>query len=335
MPVTLYRSSDTDAPQFVRDSDRSTQFQNFMNVIKACLVDGYGDKPAAGWSVKLEGTDDNGYETVVLQNAGTGMCAMFKHNGDYLELSVAKDITGLNRDASTHITPLTSYPLGTVDVSVAFASPDKISINIFSPVTDGSTTEWALIANEKTFYLLTQYDNNAPEPVQMLAVGDWRTDYSTGYEMFTIYTSGRTLSLQPAGIYGINVSVYYPYYDIGERFLAIGHPNGPTFITNDLYISCPAIPMHVSTFSAPLSPIMISWPSVLMGWDHQYGHLPGMYAIGVHTPTMFQEVFRDKLNYPATSENLAPEITLNGKQYILHTLSYTKTLAISLDDGDW
>nr|DAG02345.1 MAG TPA: hypothetical protein [Myoviridae sp. ctRci5] len=48
MPVTLYRSTDDDAPALTKD--------NLSLILKACLVTGYGGKPGAGWTMPWEDT---------------------------------------------------------------------------------------------------------------------------------------------------------------------------------------------------------------------------------------------------------------------------------------
>lgn len=46
MPVTLYRSTDDDAPALTKS--------NLSLILKACLVTGYGNKPGAGWTMPHE-----------------------------------------------------------------------------------------------------------------------------------------------------------------------------------------------------------------------------------------------------------------------------------------
>ncbi|KZN57948.1 hypothetical protein N473_26595, partial [Pseudoalteromonas luteoviolacea CPMOR-1] len=47
MPVSVYSSTDAGAPQFTEGKP-----SEFFNVLKACLIDGYGDKAAAGWQLQ-------------------------------------------------------------------------------------------------------------------------------------------------------------------------------------------------------------------------------------------------------------------------------------------
>ncbi|KZX00064.1 hypothetical protein JL49_13280 [Pseudoalteromonas luteoviolacea] len=47
VPVTVYSSQDTGAPQFVEGKP-----SELFNVLKSCLIDGYGSKPPAGWQLQ-------------------------------------------------------------------------------------------------------------------------------------------------------------------------------------------------------------------------------------------------------------------------------------------
>ena len=50
-PVTLYQSTDTDAPQLANAQG------SLKTLLKACLVTGYGDKQPLGWAMPFE--EDN------------------------------------------------------------------------------------------------------------------------------------------------------------------------------------------------------------------------------------------------------------------------------------
>lgn len=50
-PVTVFRSSDTNAPILTQAAG------SLKNLLKACLVEGYGDKPSLGWKIAHQSTD--------------------------------------------------------------------------------------------------------------------------------------------------------------------------------------------------------------------------------------------------------------------------------------
>lgn len=65
LPVTVYSSEDAGAPQIV-----NTTPSEWINVYRKCLVDGYGSKPGAGWSVQFE--DANSHKIVFKNNVADG-----------------------------------------------------------------------------------------------------------------------------------------------------------------------------------------------------------------------------------------------------------------------
>jgi hypothetical protein len=62
LPVTVYRSDDAGAPQLTAGAKPS----ELINVLKKCLVTGYGAKAGAGWSVAFE---DETTQQVVFRNS--------------------------------------------------------------------------------------------------------------------------------------------------------------------------------------------------------------------------------------------------------------------------
>lgn len=56
MAVKVYRSTDTSAP--VLNGSVGT----FINVLDACLVNGYGDKTSMGWTKEYSGTNTASYQ---------------------------------------------------------------------------------------------------------------------------------------------------------------------------------------------------------------------------------------------------------------------------------
>ncbi len=52
--ATVYRSTDTGAPAYPASGINGGSAGAFMDILKACLVDGFGSKPGAGWTVDYE-----------------------------------------------------------------------------------------------------------------------------------------------------------------------------------------------------------------------------------------------------------------------------------------
>ena len=56
LPVTVYRWDDAGAPQISTDGGTPSEI---INVLKKCLVEGYGDKAGLGWSIPFEDVASN------------------------------------------------------------------------------------------------------------------------------------------------------------------------------------------------------------------------------------------------------------------------------------
>ena len=119
----LYKSSDASAPALTRDKG------GLNAVLKAVLVNGYGSKQPAGWTLEFEDTTN---DVCVFRNAGTGyfLRVAFDNTG-YSKVRAYESMT----DANTGINP-TPYDF------------------IISYNKDTSAIPWAIVADEKSFYFL-------------------------------------------------------------------------------------------------------------------------------------------------------------------------------------
>lgn len=69
MAVTIYRSTDAGAPALPANvAYNSAKF--YMDVIKACLVTGYGSKAGAGWTIDYEDTTAGKHRLAVSNGNG-------------------------------------------------------------------------------------------------------------------------------------------------------------------------------------------------------------------------------------------------------------------------
>ncbi|WP_412486379.1 hypothetical protein [Shewanella chilikensis] len=84
LPVTLYRWDDPGAPQLTNRTPA-----DIIAVLKACLVDGYGDKLPAGWSVEFEDVATN--QLVVRNNQVVGSGG-FLHLYPYSDNNAGSDL---------------------------------------------------------------------------------------------------------------------------------------------------------------------------------------------------------------------------------------------------
>ncbi|MFB2800467.1 hypothetical protein [Shewanella seohaensis] len=124
LPVTVYRWDDVGAPNI------STMFRsNVLNVIKKCLVEGYGSTAPLGWAIEAETPG----ESIVFSNA---------------------DRTGFARISSS---VTTTYAPMNILTSSEFTPPSTMSKFGYSKTIQPGSNEnaWILIGTSKGFYFQT------------------------------------------------------------------------------------------------------------------------------------------------------------------------------------
>lgn len=89
MAATIYRSTDAGTPAWPTTYQETPKF--FMDVIKACLVDGYGAKSGAGWSLVYEDTTAEA-ERLAISN-GNGVIEFVSWNRRALGIFLWDSIT--------------------------------------------------------------------------------------------------------------------------------------------------------------------------------------------------------------------------------------------------
>lgn len=166
MPLTVYTHFDAGAPTL----SGNTAFSKLRAALKACLVAGYGDKPAAGWTMPHDVTD--GFS---LSN-GDGVVSFTVRATDQnqLDIYVMESITG----ASTKIPSGVNRRSGVWSDLENAGSSVRHYLNFANHVSQGSFNytlhghRWTVVADEKTCiaYLyglnsagqVAEFTNNSP-----------------------------------------------------------------------------------------------------------------------------------------------------------------------------
>ena len=167
MAVQIYKSTDTGAPGL------DGLPGSLVALLKACLVDGFGVLPAAGWTLEL---DDLLNHRMILRNDtvnGTGRYFVFRDDGDvrldgtYSTTSIA---TFHGCESYTDIdTTSGNFPNLNGDPNPDQNMTTARGLTIHkSNVEDASLRPWTLIADERTFYLFAwiwNTTNDNPETI--------------------------------------------------------------------------------------------------------------------------------------------------------------------------
>ncbi|WP_345844796.1 hypothetical protein [Shewanella algae] len=138
LPVTVYRWDDPGAPQL-----QNRTYAEWLEILRKCLVDGYGTKQPAGWSILL-GDAANNYMIFKTGDNVPGypggcmwLSAMYKdgRNTERMQIRTAPVISSLNPDWASVPGASYLYSWGS-----AYA------------------TKWIVIATAVSFYILTSSD---------------------------------------------------------------------------------------------------------------------------------------------------------------------------------
>lgn len=137
MPVTFYSSSDAGAPAQLPNAAGG-----LIAVLDACLVSGYGSKPAAGWSKEFSGTN------LAVYKQGDG--------GNGFRLRVDDALGGLARVRGFETMTGVSAGAG------PFPTDAQVSGGGYLHKHDGGggSRKWFVIANERALYFWTNWNTD-------------------------------------------------------------------------------------------------------------------------------------------------------------------------------
>lgn len=150
MAVTLYRWTDASAPTL------TGQAGSLITVLSACLVTGYGSKPAAGWTIPSLGGSNPGTNVIAyLQGSGS--------NGYYVRVNNSGTRVGTTHEAvgtpGTNIARVRGYETMTSLTDSGtnlFPTVAQQASGLFartSATTDAVTRPWFVVADQRTFYV--------------------------------------------------------------------------------------------------------------------------------------------------------------------------------------
>ena len=135
-PVTLYQSTDTDAPQLANAAG------SLKTLLKACLVTGYGDKQPLGWAMPFE--EDNKAVFKPTDPKSTQPCLLVDNSQTrFAILQPYQKMTAMNQGTGL-------FGLG----AVGFSSLDK-----FGYFDSRNEPKWWLIGHSRAFILMIKLDS--------------------------------------------------------------------------------------------------------------------------------------------------------------------------------
>lgn len=147
MTVRVYLSSDVGAPVL------NGTVGSGINVLKSCLVTGYGSQPGAGWSEAFSGTN------ISVLRPGLGNRHYFQIEDTFGDAISLKGYLTMS-DANTGTGP--------------FPSSTTVYYTKKSSAADATPREWIVVADEKTVWFVSQYNTNTSWlSAQMCSFGEF------------------------------------------------------------------------------------------------------------------------------------------------------------------
>lgn len=260
MAITKYSSTDASAPQIAA----TTTAGQLVSVLDGCLVNGYGSKPSAGWSVVYSGTNIRVYRPpsgrrcyLRVDNSNTSMYAVVQA---YATMS----------DINTGTEPFTN----------------SATVN-WCQNQDTTANAWEVIASDTSFYYIAAH-NNSTDDKAIFFFGD----YVARNPSF-IYNTALTHGTDPT--YRDNIDYNYSPSAIGlsgkycrrgwNEILQTGQQFSFASLGAGTYLGSHS----TLSFPDPLLGDMIIEPAHMIQNSSLIGKMPGLYDI-IHAPTLIQPV---------------------------------------------
>lgn len=159
--ATVYHRDDAGAPVLSYGAGGAVGFVAFKAILKACLVNGYGSKPSAGWELI---TEDTNY--LVLRNGNhTGyVCFTWLTGTNYVTIYLAETYSGVVNSVMQGAGLKTG-------IASSNSAPHRFYVSMFANSSVGGT--WFMVADAKTFVLCAPSNGGSPGTVQSTGVGDY------------------------------------------------------------------------------------------------------------------------------------------------------------------
>lgn len=202
--VTVYRSTDSGAPLLTYAAD------SLNTLLKSCLVDGYGAKPAAGWTHTVLDAATNKY--AFSQGAAANKAIRHIYLRDpalyHSEILACASFT-------VSATPILTTQFGSYN-----ATTPMVMLKVDQTVA-GGVAEWFMVADSRRFLLMAKRENWSGYGWAAIMCGDVDSPYPNDKGAFSLF--GRST-------YEANMTIgCAPEYLYLTRAYCFGESNGVPF----------------------------------------------------------------------------------------------------------
>lgn len=186
----IYKSTDSSAPVL------TGQASSLIDLLDACLVNGYGSKTAAGWTKPYTGTNKAAFRNSVAAG-GTGM---------YLRVDDNAGGTGGAREALVRCyLTMSDVDTGTIETPTAAQVAASIVWRKSNTV-DSTARAWIMVADELTMYLCVSTGTlNANVGDSTYGAGDIASDVPA--DAYRFFVAGRESQSGAGNLGGTSTSI--------------------------------------------------------------------------------------------------------------------------------
>ncbi|WP_276681177.1 hypothetical protein [Thalassolituus oleivorans] len=331
---TIYYSDDAGAPVVSQGAD------SLYQILRACLIDGYGSKTAAGWSVVYDDWATNGVLTITNALA-TGILGLKRFNettygpGLFVCEAMIDSVTPVNARSG-------KYGINNLDSLTDSAGYQRAQ---FSPDTH---TNWVVVANDNTVLFfsgpssgLYSAQNQSNGGVAFMAFGALVSGVGVDNDTlgnFAVVGGNHRLSLSSSYSYGL-------VGNVGSTSASIG---GGTVFYKDGAIGVGTLPqllfpisdqgdqLKFTTRYLPLAPVSVVQKRQNVSGGSDIGLLPMLFScreMSSYNTTV--SILTVQQYFDTSLMSLRDSITVGGKSLTLCSLGWYSYAFISLDVGDW
>lgn len=285
MTVTVYRFDDAEAPILTAEAG------SIVALLDACLVNGYGAKPGAGWSKPFADVNKGVYQ----QGAGS--------NGFFLQV----DGTVLNYPIFRGFTAMSDLVTGTGQFPTTLQMANGLRA-VNSASNDATPRPWLIAADSKRFYLYIGYQDTiavglaTTVPGQIVFFGDIISYLANdAYHTMLIASTGMSTSTSSFGaghVYYSGLAGHYIARNIAQATESVNYTK--MCDSRGIYPSTSAQSMGLSGTPYPdgitggmlLSPVWVIEPANIL----TRGYMPGLWAPMHPLPAIAGSTFEGTLN---------------------------------------
>lgn len=323
--ATAYHRDQSGAPILTYSANQYvvTHFTALKDILKACLINGYGSRPAAGWSLINEGSD-----FIVLRNGSASGYVCFSWAGGLITVYVAETYTGMSGNVMTG----DGLKTGT---SANNAAPQRVTAVALAYGTNSTT--WSMVADSKSFVLALS---------AVIGTGAVELGWAVNNNAPTTLYVGEDSLGHFIVIGGQNNSTAAPTLDLGDfaarGFTALKNPASGLLVgAGSLAVELPGFGLttdpatHKTT--TPLPDVELS-RAVWAGGGVYAGRLRGI----AWTPVLARHkasAAANCLGYVGTMNTRTANTPINlgdGYTYFMNSLmAYTTTFLLTDNPGFW